>query len=91
MLKCALIKSKIRVIRFWKKKNFHNKFFFLVVTFKKNPLSGFFLDKLGFINNCNMKISFFIDTFKLGFWLNKGTILNKKVYKCLSKFLLSYL
>lgn len=90
MLKLSLIKSRIRVIRFWRKKNFHNSFFFIVACFKDSSLSGLFLDKLGFVNKTKMERTFFLNTFKLGFWLNQGTILNRKIYNLLSKFLLSY-
>ena len=49
--------------------------------------NGLYIEKLGFFNpNVNERL-FFINTYRLAYWLNKGVYINKSVKKYLIKFI----
>jgi len=64
--------------------------FNIVVILKDKRNKGKFIEKLGFINPNSLTKLFYINIFRLGYWLNKGVILKKTVKFYLTKFAVIY-
>ena len=75
------------VIRFRKKEYSNFRILEIVVILNRNKGSSrSFKDKIGFLHvNANMN-SLCVDTARLGFYLNRGAILNKKVKAAIGRF-----
>ena len=74
-------------IRLTRKGNKKYPVYFIVVTFRDLRAQSYFFEKIGYYNPNKGENVFFIDSFRLGCWLNKGAIINKSVFKLLGKFL----
>lgn len=85
ILKSKKIRQKI--IRLRKRGNIHYPIYEIILTYKDNRNRGSFLEKLGFFNPNFSKRIFFLNTYRLSYWLNKGIIINNTVKKYLIKFL----
>lgn len=85
-----LIKNKKvrrKIIRLRKRGRLHYPIYEIILTYKDNRNRGPFIEKLGFFNpNINERI-FFLNTYRLAYWLNKGILINNTVKKYLLKFL----
>ena len=66
-----------------------NPIFEIVVMMSSSRRNGFLFDKIGVYSpKCN-DYFFYIDSFKLGRWLNRGALIRFSVVRLLSKFLIS--
>jgi ribosomal protein S16 len=81
-----LKKNKIKIIKFWNKGKKNYPIYELLLSYK-NHNKGFYIEKLGFFNPNFKEKLFFINTYRLAFWLNKGALINKTVKSYLIKFI----
>jgi len=61
--------------------------FEIIVILKKSRLRGRFIEKIGYLNPNKSENFFFLNSFRLGFWLNQGAKLRPSVAKYIAKFL----
>lgn len=80
------LKKTTKVIKFWNKGKKSYPIYELLLASKKNT-KGFYLEKLGFFNPNSKEKLFFFNSYRLGFWLNKGVLINKTVKMYLIKFI----
>lgn len=79
-------KSRNKIIRF----NIRGRKFYpiydIILTYKDKRNRSMYIEKLGFFNPNIKERLFFINTYRLAFWLNKGVLINDNVKKFLVKF-----
>jgi ribosomal protein S16 len=63
--------------------------FEIVVMMSCSRRNGFLCDKIGIYSPKRHDYFFYINSFKLGRWLNRGALIRPSVVKLLSKFLIS--
>lgn len=83
-------KSRIKIIRFRKRGRKFYPIFDIILTYKDKRNRGVAIEKLGFLNPNVKERLFFINTYRLAYWLNKGVIINNKVKTYLLKFAVLY-
>jgi ribosomal protein S16 len=75
---------KLKPIFSFTRKKPHIVYWFVVYLRKKRGWN--FIERLGFYDMHSEKKKIFLNNRKLGFWLNKGALLNLSCYKILRKF-----
>lgn len=78
-----------RCIRLVRRGNKRYPVFYIVMSFKDLRANSYCFEKIGYFNPNKGENYFFLNSFKLGFWLNRGAFINKSVLKILGKFLVS--
>ena len=79
-------KTRQKVVRFRRRGNIHYPLFEIVLTYRDRRNGGFVLEKLGFYNPHGVK-RLYINTYRLGYWILRGALVNYNVKKHLVKFL----
>jgi len=75
---------KSLVIKFYKKAKSNSNIFYIIVGYKKVKSS--FLERLGVLNLMRPRL-LLVNVRRLGFWLNKGAVLQTNVKKYLVKMI----
>lgn len=82
------IKRREKIIRLRSRGRKYFPIYDIVLTFKDNRNRGPIIEKLGFFNPNFSERLFFINTYRLAFWLNRGVFFNETVKKYLVKMAL---
>jgi small subunit ribosomal protein S16 len=80
-------KIRQKVIRLRKIGKIYYPVYEIILIYKDKRNRSSFIEKLGFFNPNIEKRIFFINTYRLSYWLNKGVQINNNVKKYLVKFL----
>jgi len=76
-----------KIIKFKKKFKVNSSIYYITVGYKcKKKSKNFFFENLGVLNFKHSRLMV-INYMRLGYWLNRGAILNKNVKKYLTKFI----
>jgi len=77
-----------KVIRFRSRGKKYYPLYDIVVTYSSNRNRGSFIEKLGFFNPNSVNRIFFLNTYRLGFWVTRGALVNNTMKRYIIKFLL---
>jgi ribosomal protein S16 len=75
-----------KIIKFWNKGKKHYPIYEILLSFRNNN-KGYYIEKLGFLNPNLKQCFFFINTYRLSFWLNRKIKINKTLKNYLIKFI----
>ena len=83
------MKNGSLIIRFKRVGRYKRASFAIVLVYKKSRRNtGLCIEKLGYYNPFSSENCFCINSYRLGYWLNKGAKINKNVIKYLAKSLI---
>lgn len=75
------------IVRLKRKGNLHNSLYEVVLMKQNSRRGGFVIERLGFFNPQFTERVFFINSYRLAYWLNRGVIVHSTVKKYIVKFL----
>lgn len=71
-------------IRLWPRRNKRTTFFSIVLCLKKTRHRGAIIERLGYFHPRLKNRQFFLNSYRLAFWLNKGATLHSSIFVLLS-------
>lgn len=75
------------IVRFRRKGHIRYALYEIILTTQNKRSRGPFIEKLGFFNPQFTERVFFIDSYRLAYWVARGAIINKTVKRYILKFL----